>query len=114
MKLQIFPENAVGGDDNSYNIFFSETGAGKNVSRAVVIAISIVSGKDEAAHNYAHSTIGKEIIELTLPPAIIVIVILKINRLTIVYIIKTYFDIFFSSQGTSTRIYCCAVALTNQ
>jgi len=70
----------AGGDD-AFNTFFSETGAGKHVPRAVYVDLEptvcdevrsgtyrqlyhpeqIISGKEDAANNYArgHYTIGK-------------------------------------------------------
>lgn len=81
-------EKTVGGGDDSYNTFFSETGAGKHVPRAVFIDLEptvvdevrtgtyrqlfhpeqLITGKEDAANNYArgHYTIGKEIIDLAL------------------------------------------------
>jgi len=81
-------DKTVGGGDDSFNTFFSETGAGKHVPRAVFIDLEptvldqvrggtyrqlyhpeqIISGKEDAANNYArgHYTIGKELVDLTL------------------------------------------------
>ena len=81
-------DKTVGGGDDSFNTFFSETGAGKHVPRAVFVDLEpgvcdevrtgtyrqlyhpeqIISGKEDAANNYArgHYTIGKEIIDLVL------------------------------------------------
>lgn len=81
-------DKTVGGGDDSYNTFFSETGAGKHVPRAVFIDLEptvvdevrtgtyrqlfhpeqLITGKEDAANNYArgHYTIGKEIIDLSL------------------------------------------------
>jgi len=74
--------------DNSFSTFFAETGAGKNVPRAVFVDLeptvidetrngtysklfhpeSLISGKEDAANNYArgHYTIGKEAVDMTL------------------------------------------------
>jgi len=75
-------------DDDSYQSFFSETGAGKFVPRALMVDLEptcvdeirtgtyrnlyhpeqLISGKEDAANNYArgHYTIGKEVIDLVL------------------------------------------------
>ncbi|KAM8755528.1 tubulin alpha-1B chain-like isoform X2 [Sparus aurata] len=77
-----------GGGDDSFNTFFSETGAGKHVPRAVFVDLEptvidevrtgtyrqlfhpeqLITGKEDAANNYArgHYTIGKEVIDLVL------------------------------------------------
>ena len=77
----------VGGDD-SFNTFFSETGANKHVPRAVFVDLEsavidevrtgtyrqffhpeqLITGKEDAANNYArgHYTVGKELIDLVL------------------------------------------------
>ena len=74
--------------DDSFSTFFSETGAGKHVPRAVFLDLEpsvvdeirtgtyrqlfhpeqMVSGKEDAANNYArgHYTVGKEIVDLVL------------------------------------------------
>jgi len=74
--------------DDSFSTFFSETGSGKHVPRAVFLDLEpsvideirtgtyrqlfhpeqMVSGKEDAANNYArgHYTVGKEIIDLVL------------------------------------------------
>jgi tubulin alpha len=80
------PGDASLGKENSpYNTFFSETQSGKHVPRAVMVDLeptvcdsirtgeyrslyhpeSIISGKEDAANNYArgHYTIGKDIID---------------------------------------------------
>uniref|UniRef100_A0A8B9NHM9 Tubulin/FtsZ GTPase domain-containing protein n=2 Tax=Accipitrinae TaxID=8955 RepID=A0A8B9NHM9_9AVES len=81
-------DKTVGGGDDSFNTFFSETGAGKHVPRAVFVDLEpavidevrngtykqlfhpeqLISGKEDAANNYArgHYTVGKEIIDLVL------------------------------------------------
>ncbi|RRT50473.1 hypothetical protein B296_00036313 [Ensete ventricosum] len=78
----------VGGSDDAFNTFFSETGAGKHVPRAVFVDLEptvidevrtgsyrqlfhpeqLISGKEDAANNFArgHYTIGKEIVDLCL------------------------------------------------
>jgi tubulin alpha len=85
---QIPSDQTVGGGDDAFNTFFSETGAGKHVPRVVYVDLDstvcdevrsgtyrqlyhpeqIISGKEDAANNYArgHYTIGKEIVELVL------------------------------------------------
>mmetsp|Transcript_5592 Transcript_5592/g.9171 ORF Transcript_5592/g.9171 Transcript_5592/m.9171 type:complete len:450 (+) Transcript_5592:91-1440(+) len=85
---QMPSDKTVGGGDDSFNTFFSETGAGKHVPRAVLVDLEpgvcdevrtgtyrqlyhpeqIISGKEDAANNYArgHYTIGKEIVDLVL------------------------------------------------
>jgi len=85
---QMPSDKTVGGGDDSFNTFFSETGAGKHVPRAVFIDLEptcvdevrtgtyrqlfhpeqLISGKEDAANNYArgHYTVGKEIIDLCL------------------------------------------------
>ncbi|XP_067931771.1 tubulin alpha-1 chain isoform X1 [Watersipora subatra] len=72
--------------DDSYNTFFSETGHGKHVPRALYVDLEpsvidevragpyrslfhpeqLINGKEDAANNYArgHYTVGKEIIDL--------------------------------------------------
>merc|ERR1712158_278788 len=84
---QMPSDKTVGGGDDSFNTFFSETGAGKHVPRAVFVDLEptvidevrtgtyrqlfhpeqLISGKEDAANNYArgHYTIGKEQIEVT-------------------------------------------------
>merc|ERR1739846_76492 len=78
-------DKAMGSTDDSFNTFFSETGGGKHVPRAVFVDLEpsvidevrtgvyrqmfhpeqLVSGKEDAANNYArgHYTIGKEIVD---------------------------------------------------
>jgi len=85
---QMPSDRTIGGGDDSYNTFYSETGAGKYVPRAVFIDLEptcvdevrtgtyrqlwhpecLLSGKEDAANNYArgHYTVGKEIIDLCL------------------------------------------------
>ena len=86
--LQMPSDKTVGGGDDSFNTFFSETGAGKHVPRAVFVDLEpsvidevrtgvyrqlfhpeqLVTGKEDAANNYArgHYTIGKELIDVTM------------------------------------------------
>merc|ERR1712168_40530 len=81
------PSDKAFGDD-SFTTFFSETGAGKHVPRAVFVGLEptvidetrvgtykqlyhpeqLINGKEDAANNYArgHYTIGKEIVDLVL------------------------------------------------
>ena len=81
------PSDKTFGDD-SFSTFFSETGAGKHVPRAVFIDLEpsvidetrvgtyrrlfhpeqLINGKEDAANNYArgHYTIGKEVVDLVL------------------------------------------------
>jgi len=85
---QVPADQTLSSGDDSFNTFFSETGAGKHVPRAVFIDLEptcvdevrtgtyrqlfnpdqLISGKEDAANNYArgHYTIGKEIIDLVL------------------------------------------------
>lgn len=88
----IQPDGLVDGsqkrDDESSSTFFSETGSGKFVPRAVYVDLepsvidevrtgayqqlfhpsSLISGKEDAANNYArgHYTVGKEMIDVTM------------------------------------------------
>ena len=81
-------DKTVDGGDDSFNTFFSETGAGKHVPRCVFLDLEptvidevrtgtyrqlfhpeqLISGKEDAANNFArgHYTIGKEIVDLCL------------------------------------------------
>merc|ERR1712201_40023 len=81
-------DKTIGGGDDSFNTFFSETGAGKHVPRCVFVDLEptvvdeirtgtyrqlfhpeqLISGKEDAANNFArgHYTIGKEIVDLCL------------------------------------------------
>jgi len=85
---QMPSDKTIGGGDDAFNTFFSETGAGKHVPRAVYVDLEptvideirtgtyrqlyhpeqLISGKEDAANNYArgHYTIGKEIVDLVL------------------------------------------------
>jgi len=79
-------KNASGTD--SFNTFFSESGSGKNVPRAIMVDLEpsvvdevrsgaykqlwhpeqLITGKEDAANNYArgHYTVGKELLDTTL------------------------------------------------
>jgi len=83
----VMPSDKTPGDD-SFSTFFSETGNGKHVPRAVFVDLEpsvidetrtgvyralfhpeqLMAGKEDAANNYArgHYTIGKEIVDLVL------------------------------------------------
>ncbi|KAI8925347.1 Tubulin/FtsZ, GTPase domain-containing protein, partial [Entophlyctis helioformis] len=85
---QMPSDKTIGGGDDSFNTFFSETGAGKHVPRTVFVDLEptvvdevrtgtyrqlfhpeqLITGKEDAANNYArgHYTIGKEIVDLVL------------------------------------------------
>ncbi|KAG4169481.1 hypothetical protein ERO13_A12G081730v2 [Gossypium hirsutum] len=85
---QMPSDTTVGGGDDAFNTFFSETGSGKHVPRAVFVDLEptvidevrtgtyrqlfhpeqLISGKEDAANNFArgHYTIGKEIVDLCL------------------------------------------------
>jgi len=85
---QMPSDKTIGGGDDAFNTFFSETGAGKHVPRAVFVDLEptvvdevrtgtyrqlfhpeqLISGKEDAANNFArgHYTIGKEIVDLVL------------------------------------------------
>merc|ERR1711869_189860 len=85
---QMPSDKTIGGGDDSFNTFFSETGAGKHVPRTVYLDLEptvideirtgtyrqlfhpeqLISGKEDAANNFAHGhyTIGKEIVDLAL------------------------------------------------
>ncbi|KAK8944078.1 Tubulin alpha-3 chain [Platanthera guangdongensis] len=81
-------DKSVGVAHDAFNTFFSETGAGKHVPRAVFVDLEptvidevrtgsyrqlfhpeqLISGKEDAANNFArgHYTVGKEIVDLCL------------------------------------------------
>ncbi|XP_011669960.2 tubulin alpha-1 chain-like [Strongylocentrotus purpuratus] len=85
---QMPSDRTVGFGDDSFNTFFSETGAGKHVPRAVFADLEpsvidevrtgsyrelyhpdqLISGKEDAANNFArgHYTVGKESVDLTM------------------------------------------------
>ncbi|GFN80586.1 tubulin alpha chain [Plakobranchus ocellatus] len=78
---QMPSDTTIGGGDDSFNTFFSETGSGKHVPRAVFVDLEptvvdevrggvyrqlfhpeqLLTGKEDAANNYArgHYTVGK-------------------------------------------------------
>ena len=78
-------DQTIGGGDDSFNTFFSETGSGKHVPRAIFLDLEpsvidevrsgvyrslfhpeqLISGKEDAANNYArgHYTVGKDFID---------------------------------------------------
>merc|ERR1711974_325029 len=77
---QMPSDKSIGGGDDAFNTFFSETGAGKHVPRAVFLDLEptvidevrtgtyrqlfhpeqLISGKEDAANNFArgHYTVG--------------------------------------------------------
>ncbi|KAG6750755.1 hypothetical protein POTOM_045265 [Populus tomentosa] len=81
-------DTSVGVEHDSFNTFFSETGSGKHVPRAIFVDLEpsvidevrtgtyrqlfhpeqLISGKEDAANNFArgHYTVGREIVELCL------------------------------------------------
>uniref|UniRef100_H2ZG58 Tubulin alpha chain n=1 Tax=Ciona savignyi TaxID=51511 RepID=H2ZG58_CIOSA len=85
---QMPSDKTIGGCDDSFNTFFSETGAGKHVPRAVFVDLEptvvdeirtgtyrelfhpeqLITGKEDAANNYArgHYTVGKEHVDIVL------------------------------------------------
>merc|ERR1712216_829210 len=85
---QMPSDKTIGGGDDAFNTFFSETGAGKHVPRCVMVDLEptvvdevrtgtyrqlfrpeqLISWKEDAANNFArgHYTIGKEIVDLVL------------------------------------------------
>ncbi|XP_035734959.1 tubulin alpha-1 chain-like isoform X2 [Vespa mandarinia] len=85
---QMPSDKMLGGGDDSFNTFFSETGSGKHVPRAVFVDLEptvvdevrtgtyrqlfhpeqLITGKEDAANNYArgHYTVGKEIVDVVL------------------------------------------------
>ncbi|KAJ8412911.1 hypothetical protein AAFF_G00104930 [Aldrovandia affinis] len=75
---QMPSDKTIGEEDDSFNTFFSDTGAGKHVPRAVFVDLEpidevcggicleqIIMGEEDAANNYArgHCPIGEEIID---------------------------------------------------
>ena len=78
---QMPSDKTIGGGDDAFNTFFSETGAGKHVPRCVMVDLEptvvdevrtgtyrqlfhpeqLISGKEDAANNFArgHYTVGK-------------------------------------------------------
>ncbi|KAI9530500.1 hypothetical protein NQZ68_004518 [Dissostichus eleginoides] len=85
---QMSSGRTTGRGDDCFNTFFSETGAGKHVPRAIFVDLEptvidevrtgtyrqlfhpeqLITGKEDAANNYArgHYSIGKEIIDMVL------------------------------------------------
>ncbi|VDM18775.1 unnamed protein product [Hydatigera taeniaeformis] len=85
---QMPSDKGLGQSDDSFSTFFNETGAGKHVPRAVMVDLEptvvdeirtgtyrqlfhpneLVTGKEDAANNYArgHYTVGKEMVDLIL------------------------------------------------
>ncbi|XP_022742827.1 tubulin alpha chain-like [Durio zibethinus] len=85
---QMPSDKTVGGGDDAFNTFFSETGAEKHVPRTIFVDLEpividevrigtyrqlfhpeqLISGKEDAANNFTrgHYTIGKEIVDLCL------------------------------------------------
>ncbi|KAF2288180.1 hypothetical protein GH714_004844 [Hevea brasiliensis] len=81
-------DSSVGVEHDSFNTFFSETGSGKHVPRAIFVDLEptvidetrtgtyrqlfhpdqLISGKEDAANNFArgHYTVGREIVDLCL------------------------------------------------
>ena len=82
----LMPSNkTLGGGDDSFNTFFSETGSGKHVPLAICVDLEpsivdeirtgtycslwhpeqLITGKEDAANNYArgHYTVGKELVD---------------------------------------------------
>ncbi|CAH1779047.1 unnamed protein product, partial [Owenia fusiformis] len=82
---QMPSDKTIGWGNDSFNTFFSETGSGKHVPRAVIMDLEptvvdeirtgtyrqlfhpeqLITGKEDAANNYArgHYTVGKEYID---------------------------------------------------
>ncbi|GFO47251.1 tubulin alpha chain [Plakobranchus ocellatus] len=82
---QMPSDKTIGGGDDSFNTFFSETGAGKHVPRAVFVDLEptvvdevrtgtyrqlfhpeqLITGKEDAANNYArgHYTVSTAVVE---------------------------------------------------
>ena len=85
---QMPSDKSFGKADDAFNTFFSETGAGKHVPRALFVDLEpsvidevrtgtyrqlfhpeqVVSGKEDASNNFArgHYTVGREIVDLCL------------------------------------------------
>ncbi|MCO5556638.1 hypothetical protein L7F22_026936 [Adiantum nelumboides] len=81
-------DHTLGGGDDAFNTFFSETGAGKHIPRAIMLDLEptvldevrtgtyrqlfhpeqLISGKEDAANNFArgHYTVGRDILDLCL------------------------------------------------
>ena len=123
-------DDSVGIADDSFNTFFSETSAGKHVPRAIFVDLEptvvdevrtgtyrqlfhpeqLISGKEDAANNYArgHYTIGKEQIDLSMD---------KIRRLAdqcsglqgIVFLLCSCIIFSGKHDGFSPFLYKCQV-----
>lgn len=85
---QMPSDKSIGVENDAFNTFFSETGAGKHVPRAVFVDLeptvvdevragayraiyhpeTLISGKEDASNNYARGrvNVGKEIVDLVL------------------------------------------------
>merc|ERR1719321_1642879 len=85
---QMPSDKTVGGEDDPFNTFFSETSSGKHVPRSVYVDLEptvvdqvrmgtyrglyhpdqLISGKEDAANNYArgHYTVGKELLDTSM------------------------------------------------
>ena len=79
-------DKTIGGGDDAFNTFFSETGAGKHVPRAVFLDLEptvvdevrtgtyrqlfhpeqLISGKEDAANNFARGHYTSEYVRVTL------------------------------------------------
>ncbi|XP_030321290.1 tubulin alpha-1C chain isoform X2 [Calypte anna] len=118
-------DKTIGGGDDSFNTFFSETGAGKHVPRAVFVDLEpavidevrtgtykqlfhpeqLISGKEDAANNYArgHYTVGKEIIDLVLE---------RIRKLVSTAVVEPYNSIL--TTHTTLEHSDCAFMVDNE
>jgi len=85
---QMPSDKTIGGEEDPFNTFYSETSSGKHVPRAIYVDLEptvvdevrmgvyrsmyhpeqLITGKEDAANNYArgHYTVGKEILDLTM------------------------------------------------
>ncbi|MCO5550437.1 hypothetical protein L7F22_003924 [Adiantum nelumboides] len=85
---QMSSDKTVGGGDDAFNTFFSETGAGKHLPRTVLLDLEptvidelrtstyrllfhpeqLINGEEDAANNFArgHHPIDKEIVDLSM------------------------------------------------
>merc|ERR1712003_72588 len=85
---QMPSDKTIGGGDDAFNTFFSETSSGKHVPRSIIVDLEptvvdevrtgqyrslyhpeqLITGKEDAANSYArgHYTVGKEIVDLCL------------------------------------------------
>uniref|UniRef100_A0A8C5AY88 Tubulin alpha chain n=1 Tax=Gadus morhua TaxID=8049 RepID=A0A8C5AY88_GADMO len=123
---QMPSDKAIGGGDDSFNTFFSETGAGKHVPRAVFVDLEqtvidevrtgtyrqlfhpeqLITGKEDAANNYArgHYTIGKEIIELVMD---------RMRKLVSCLTSNSTESTVLSLLGTFMTVFCLASTLVS-